>query len=126
MVICGMRCGAGCLGGRQVSTDGSLCCTISEDKAAKVYDVVNYDMIAMLRLQFAPVAAAWIFRPNDAKARVAIADKDSPAVHIFDARSGNSEPLATVQVSPAMMFLQRCVCSLFSPILGDVLELIRM
>lgn len=76
----------------QVSPDGLLCCTISDDKSAKIYDVVNYDMMAMLRLTFVPKAIEWVFKQGDAKAKVAISDKATPHVYIFDARSGSNEP----------------------------------
>lgn len=76
----------------QVSPDGLLCCTISDDKSAKIYDVVNYDMMAMLRLTFVPRAIEWVFKQGDAKAKVAISDKATPHVYIFDARSGSNEP----------------------------------
>lgn len=38
----------------QVSWDGSLCCTVGADKAAKIFDIATFDMIAMLRLSFVP------------------------------------------------------------------------
>ena len=33
-----------------VSYNGELMCTVSEDKAMKVFDVINFDMINMLKL----------------------------------------------------------------------------
>lgn len=69
------------------------------DKSAKVYDVVNFDMIAMFRLSFVPQSAAWIFQENAAKAKLAISEKDSPNIHIFDARSGNNDAIQIIQVS---------------------------
>jgi len=37
---------------RAVSADGLLCCTISNDRSVKIYDVVNYDMMVMIGLSF--------------------------------------------------------------------------
>ena len=35
-----------------VSADGAMCATIGEDNTCKVFDVVNFDMIMMLKLDF--------------------------------------------------------------------------
>lgn len=82
----------------QVSADGLLCCTISDDKAVKIYDVVNYDMMAMLKLTFTPKTVDWVFKQGDARAKLAISDKASPYVHIFDARSGGNEPFISKHI----------------------------
>jgi hypothetical protein len=37
---------------RAVSADGLMCCTISNDRSVKIYDVVNYDMMVMIGLSF--------------------------------------------------------------------------
>ncbi|CAM6084521.1 unnamed protein product [Calypogeia fissa] len=81
-----------------VSADGLLCCTTSSDRAAKIYDVVNYDMMAMLRLPYSPGAAEWVFKLGDAVAKLAISDRKSPNVHIYDARSGSNEPIFSKQI----------------------------
>lgn len=79
--------------GLAVSVDGLLCCTISNDKSVKIYDVVNYDMMVMIRTEFVPGAVEWVYKQGDVKARLAISDRDSSHVHIFDARSGTNEPI---------------------------------
>ncbi len=76
----------------QVSPDGLLCCTISDDNSAKVYDVVNYDMMSMLRLSFVPGAIEWVCKQGDAKAKLAISELSTPMVHIFDACAHSNEP----------------------------------
>lgn len=82
----------------QVSVDGLLCCTISNDKSVKIYDVVNYDMMVMIRTEFVPGAVEWVYKQGDVKARLAISDRNSSYVHIFDARSGTNEPIISREV----------------------------
>lgn len=41
---------AGVIEGVSVSADGALFCSVGDDQAMKVFDVVNFDMINMLRL----------------------------------------------------------------------------
>ncbi len=46
--------------GLVASGDGTLCVSWSRDRTAKVFDVLNFDMIVMLRLNFTPGCAEWI------------------------------------------------------------------
>ncbi|XP_019056376.1 PREDICTED: peptidyl-prolyl cis-trans isomerase CYP71 isoform X2 [Tarenaya hassleriana] len=82
----------------QVSSDGLLCCTISSDRAVKIYDVVNYDMMAMIRLPYIPGAVEWVYKQGDVKAKLAVSDRNSAVVHIYDARSGSNDPIASREV----------------------------
>ncbi|KAF4385461.1 hypothetical protein G4B88_005793 [Cannabis sativa] len=84
--------------GLSVSSDGLLCCTISNDHAVKIYDVVNYDMMVMIRLSFTPGAVEWVYKQGDAKARLAVSDRNSRYVHIFDAWSGSNEAIISKEV----------------------------
>lgn len=87
-----------CCSEMQVSADGLLCCTISNDESVKVYDVVNYDMMVMMRLPFFPGAVEWVYKQGDAKAKLAISDRNFSYVHIYDVRSGSNEPIVSYQV----------------------------
>lgn len=43
-----------------INANGTLMITISEDKHGKVFDVVNFDMINILALDFVPHCACWV------------------------------------------------------------------
>ncbi|CAI5487257.1 unnamed protein product, partial [Closterium sp. Naga37s-1] len=88
--------------GLAVSADGTLCSTISsQDKAAKIFDVATFDMISMLKLPFEPSAVCFLFKPDNAIAKLAVADKNSPEIHVFDARGGTNEAVGRVKVHGA-------------------------
>ncbi|XP_020087991.1 peptidyl-prolyl cis-trans isomerase CYP71 isoform X2 [Ananas comosus] len=84
--------------GLAVSADGLLCCTVSNDRAVKIYDVVNYDMMVMMRLPFVAGAVEWVYRQGDVKAKLAISDRNSCFVHIYDAHSGSNEPITSREI----------------------------
>lgn len=44
--------GAGVIESIAVSSEGALFCSVGDDQAMKVFDVVNFDMINMLRLGY--------------------------------------------------------------------------
>ncbi|XP_041356823.1 peptidylprolyl isomerase domain and WD repeat-containing protein 1-like isoform X2 [Gigantopelta aegis] len=79
-----------------VSTNGEFCCTISDDKTAKVFDIVNFDMINMLKLGYVPLCCGWIFAAGDAIAALAVSEKESNAIHVYDGK-GNATPLHTLE-----------------------------
>lgn len=43
--------------GLSVSDDGLRLCSVGDDCTLKVYDVLNFDMVDMIRLPFQPAAA---------------------------------------------------------------------
>lgn len=84
--------------GLAVSIDGMLCCTISSDKSLKIYDVVNFDMMSMIRLPFIPGCVEWVYKQGDVKAKLAVSDRNSSLVHIYDARAGTNDPIIAKEV----------------------------
>lgn len=55
-----------------VNANGTYLCTASSDKSVKIFDVVNFDMINMIKLDFEPKCAEWIHSPNDAISALAV------------------------------------------------------
>jgi WD40 repeat protein len=62
-----------------VSYDGSLLATVSRDGTAKVFDIVTFDMVLMLKLDFVPSVCEWMYRVNEAK--VILRATPAPAWH---------------------------------------------
>uniref|UniRef100_A0A3P9IRK5 peptidylprolyl isomerase n=1 Tax=Oryzias latipes TaxID=8090 RepID=A0A3P9IRK5_ORYLA len=75
-----------------VSAEGALFCSVGDDRAMKVFDVVNFDMINMLKLGFHPGQSEWIYNPGDAICTVACSEKSTGKIFVYDGR-GSSEPL---------------------------------
>ncbi|XP_071799440.1 peptidylprolyl isomerase domain and WD repeat-containing protein 1-like [Asterias amurensis] len=72
-----------------VSVDGSLLATVADDKAIKIFDVVNFDMINMMKIDYEPGCCEWVFRSGDAISALACSEKTSGNIHIYDGRSSN-------------------------------------
>jgi peptidylprolyl isomerase domain and WD repeat-containing protein 1 len=45
-----------------VSDDGALCVSISRDGTVKVFDVLTFDMIVMMKLAYVPGVAEWLIK----------------------------------------------------------------
>ncbi|XP_037888257.1 peptidylprolyl isomerase domain and WD repeat-containing protein 1 isoform X1 [Glossina fuscipes] len=66
------------------NANGNLLCSASADKCAKIFDVINFDMINIIKLDFTPLTACWIHSPGDAVESLAVTDKDSNKIYIYD------------------------------------------
>jgi peptidylprolyl isomerase domain and WD repeat-containing protein 1 len=77
------------------SADGQLFATVSEDGTAKVFDVVNFDMINIIKLGYVPHSCCWVHKKGQALGLLAVADSTSGVIRIYDGR-GTDAPLETV------------------------------
>uniref|UniRef100_A0A2C9JSC2 peptidylprolyl isomerase n=1 Tax=Biomphalaria glabrata TaxID=6526 RepID=A0A2C9JSC2_BIOGL len=97
-----------------MSPNGELCGTLSSDKNAKIFDVLNFDMINMLKLGYHPSCGGWLFKAGDPIAAFAIAEKDTSKIYIYDGRGTNSplkvlenlhqSPVVLIQYNPIFDF----------------------
>lgn len=78
------------------NSEGSLLCSASSDKSLKIFDVLNFDMINMMKLDYAPSTVEWIHGPGDAIQTLAVADADTPTIYVYDGR-GNNIPMKTIE-----------------------------
>ncbi|OAX42832.1 hypothetical protein K503DRAFT_709757 [Rhizopogon vinicolor AM-OR11-026] len=81
--------------GVSASADGQLFASISEDGSAKVFDVVNFDMINMIKLGFTPHACCWVHKRGQAQGLLAVSEQGTGTIRLYDGR-GNDTPLLTI------------------------------
>ncbi|CAI2293325.1 unnamed protein product [Caenorhabditis sp. 36 PRJEB53466] len=93
--------------------DGTFLATVCEaDKSVKVFDIENFDMINMIKLDFPPKTAHWVHQSNDPTAHLAIAAADSGKVIVVDGKASatpvhvkdklHSSPVKIIQYSPTL------------------------
>ncbi|KAF8516841.1 hypothetical protein BU17DRAFT_50542 [Hysterangium stoloniferum] len=78
------------------SADGTLFASIAEDGTAKVFDVLNFDMINMINLDFRPLTCCWVHRKGQAQGLLAISDTATGCIRIYDGR-GEGKVLQLVE-----------------------------
>ncbi|KAJ3791249.1 peptidyl-prolyl cis-trans isomerase [Lentinula aff. detonsa] len=82
--------------GVSASTDGQMLATVSDDGNAKVFDVVNFDMINIIKLGFTPHACCWVHTSGHGQGLLAVSDASSGTIRLYDARGGDT-PLETIE-----------------------------
>ncbi|KAG7562564.1 hypothetical protein FFLO_02038 [Filobasidium floriforme] len=76
--------------------EGKVFATVSEGGEGRVFDVVNFDMINILKFDYTPKACCWVHHPSDGRFLLAISDANSPKIYIYDAR-GDGTPLHVIE-----------------------------
>jgi peptidylprolyl isomerase domain and WD repeat-containing protein 1 len=75
---------------------GTLLCTSSTDKTVKIFDVINFDMINMIKLDFTPSCTCWISTASDTIPCLAVTDADSASISVYDGQ-GSSEAIHVLE-----------------------------
>ncbi|RLN81129.1 hypothetical protein BBJ28_00016101 [Nothophytophthora sp. Chile5] len=82
--------------GLAVSPDGLRLCSTAADQTVKFYDVLAFDMVNMLQVGFVPGACCWISPKGAIEANVVVADRNGPALRVYNAENAGNEPLYTI------------------------------
>lgn len=98
--------------GLAASPDGSFLASTSSDRGLKVFDVLSFDMIAWIKLDFVPGCCEWIGGSGSgaqadagSKTLLAVADAQGPEVRLFDAAAGDGAPrhVLKLHASPVLL-----------------------
>ncbi|KAM3959254.1 peptidylprolyl isomerase domain and WD repeat-containing protein 1 [Aphomia sociella] len=89
------RCHLATISHVSANSTGSLLCTASSEKAIKVFDVVNFDMINMISIEFEPYCTEWVHSAGDPISALAVSERNSSKIHIFDGTQASGTPLHT-------------------------------
>ncbi|XP_059057600.1 peptidylprolyl isomerase domain and WD repeat-containing protein 1 [Achroia grisella] len=79
------------------NSTGTLLCTASTEKAIKVFDVINFDMINMISIEFEPYCTEWVHSAGDPISALAVSEKNTSKIHIFDGTQASGTPLYTFE-----------------------------
>lgn len=80
-----------------VSQDGRSFATAGADKSVKIFDVITFDLLAMLQLDFSPRCICWVHRKGASLPLLAVSENDKPLIHVYDGRGETEEPLHTLK-----------------------------
>ncbi|KAF7628381.1 hypothetical protein AFLA_003740 [Aspergillus flavus NRRL3357] len=83
--------------GVSVSADGRSFATIGADKTVKLFDVITFDLLSMLTLEYTPRCVCWVHRRGASLPLLAVTDEGSSTIQIFDGRGENPNPLHTLK-----------------------------
>jgi peptidylprolyl isomerase domain and WD repeat-containing protein 1 len=80
-----------------VSADGRSFATAGSDSTVKIFDVVTFDLLAMLSLDYTPKAVCWLHGRGASFPQLAVSSEENSWIRIYDGRGENPEPLQTLK-----------------------------
>jgi peptidylprolyl isomerase domain and WD repeat-containing protein 1 len=80
-----------------VSSDGRSFATAGVDKSVKIFDVLNFDLLAMFQLEYTPKAICWVHNRGSSLPLLAVSDEVDHSITIFDGRGENQSPLKVLK-----------------------------
>ena len=93
-----------------LSFDGLYFASCGVDGGLKVFDVVNFDMINMMTIDYLPRAVCWAYQRSMGALVLACSDKDSNRIFLYDGKSAegplhvvssvHSKPVLTMSYNP--------------------------
>ncbi|PGG99847.1 hypothetical protein AJ79_08399 [Helicocarpus griseus UAMH5409] len=90
------RSHVGELKGVSVSPDGRSYATVGADKSVKIFDVITFDLLAILTLDYVPRCVCWVHRRGASLPLLAVSSESSSSIYIYDGRGENSRPIHTL------------------------------
>ncbi|KAK0730537.1 hypothetical protein B0H67DRAFT_548470 [Lasiosphaeris hirsuta] len=84
---------------RSVSTsqDGRSFATAGVDQTVKLFDVVTFDLLAVLRLNYVPRSVCWVHKKGASIPLLAVSDDGTPQIHLYDGRGESQAPVHTIK-----------------------------
>ena len=80
-----------------VSQDGRSFATAGVDETVKIFDVITFDLLAMVALQFQAREICWVHKKGASLPLLAVSVDSKPSIHIYDGRGETQEPIHTIK-----------------------------
>ncbi|CAF1252664.1 unnamed protein product [Rotaria sordida] len=78
-----------------VNVSGTLLCSTCSDRTLKMFDVLSFDMITMVKLDIIPLTCSFVDSSRQALSKLAVSDSQSSTIYIYDAKTLNiKEPIS--------------------------------
>ncbi|KAK5652597.1 hypothetical protein OQA88_10358 [Cercophora sp. LCS_1] len=78
------------------SADGRSFATAGRDKTIKLFDVMTFDLLAILQLDYVPKCVCWVHKKGSSLPMLAVSEDFKSNIHIFDGRGENQSPVYTI------------------------------
>ncbi|CAO1638833.1 unnamed protein product [Sympodiomycopsis kandeliae] len=79
-----------------VSADGGIFASAGSDQSIKVFDVMNFDLINMVKVDYIPRSLCWIHKKGRAETILAVTAQDSNVIRLYDGRGHDGKPYAEI------------------------------
>ncbi|KAK1757530.1 peptidyl-prolyl cis-trans isomerase cyp15 [Echria macrotheca] len=79
------------------SQDGRSFATAGADKTVKLFDVMTFDLLTVMQLDYVPKCVCWVHKKGSSLPLLAVADDSKSSIYLYDGRGENQTPLHTIK-----------------------------
>ncbi|KAK0656411.1 hypothetical protein B0T16DRAFT_314563 [Cercophora newfieldiana] len=79
------------------SHDGRSFATAGADKTIKLFDVMTFDLLAVLQLDYVPRCVCWVHKKGSSLPLLAVSEDATPKIHLYDGRGESQDPVHTLK-----------------------------
>lgn len=76
-----------------VSADGRSFATAGADKTIKIFDVITFDLLTIINLEFTPRCICWVHQRGGASPLLGVSDEVNHSISIYDVGGDASKPV---------------------------------
>ena len=76
-----------------VSADGRSFATAGADKTIKIFDVITFDLLTIINLEFTPKCVCWVHQRGGASPLLGVSDEVNHSISIYDVGGDASKPV---------------------------------
>ncbi|KAF2084222.1 cyclophilin type peptidyl-prolyl cis-trans isomerase/CLD [Saccharata proteae CBS 121410] len=80
-----------------VSSDGRSFATAGTDDSVKIFDVITFDLLAMLTLEVSPKSVCWVHGRGASLPLLAVSVEAEKTIRIYDGRGENQKPIHIIK-----------------------------
>ncbi|RSL66203.1 hypothetical protein CEP53_003433 [Fusarium sp. AF-6] len=80
-----------------VSKDGRSFATAGADDTVKIFDVITFDLLSMISLNYTPNCVCWVHSKGASLPLLAVSEQAKPLIHIYDGRGEKEEAIHTIK-----------------------------
>ncbi|ORY62263.1 uncharacterized protein BCR38DRAFT_371973 [Pseudomassariella vexata] len=80
-----------------VSQDGRSFATAGTDKTIKIFDVITFDLLSMIALEYTPKCICWVHKRGASLPLLAVSDDSNPLINIYDGQGESQTPIHTIK-----------------------------
>lgn len=80
-----------------VSKDGRSFATAGADETVKIFDVITFDLLSMISLNYTPNCVCWVHPKGASLPLLAVSEQAKPLIHIYDGRGEKEEAIHTIK-----------------------------
>ncbi|KAL9096011.1 MAG: hypothetical protein Q9165_001533 [Trypethelium subeluteriae] len=82
--------------GVSVSADGRSFASAGTDRTVKIFDVVSFDLLTILNLDYVPSTVSWVHRRGASLPMLAVSSESDNSIRLYDGRGEQTTPLHTI------------------------------